>query len=97
MPSANPHKAATWRFIEFANGPEGQSIVAQSGRTVPSLKSIAESPVFLDPTSKPANSQVFLEGIPFIQAVPVMETWVDIEDLMWGGVAAGLLRPGQRR
>ena len=82
MPSANPHKDATWRFIEFANAPEGQSIIAQSGRTVPSLKSIAASPVFLDPEAKPAHSQVFLEGIPFIQAVPVMDTWVDIEDVV---------------
>jgi multiple sugar transport system substrate-binding protein len=82
MPSTNSHKEATWRFIEFANGPKGQSIIAQSGRTVPSLKSIAESPVFLDPEAKPAHSQVFLEGIPFIRAVPVMDTWVDIEDLL---------------
>lgn len=82
MPSASPNKAATWRFIEFANSPEGQTIVAKSGRTVPSLKSIAESPAFLDPAVKPAHSQVFLEVIPVIREVPVMETWVDIEDLV---------------
>ena len=79
MPKASGNKAATWAFIEYANSPEGQTIIAQSGRTVPSLKAIAESPAFLDPAAKPANSRVFLDVIPHIRGVPVMETWVDIE------------------
>lgn len=81
MPAVAKNKAATWRFIEFANSPEGQTIIAQSGRTVPSLKSIAESPAFLDPAAKPRHSRVFLEVIPVIRTVPVMESWVDIEEL----------------
>jgi multiple sugar transport system substrate-binding protein len=79
MPKASKNKAATWAFIEYANSPEGQTIVARSGRTVPSLKAIAGSPAFLDPAAKPASSQVFLDVIPHIRGVPVMETWVDIE------------------
>lgn len=81
LPAVSQNKAAAWVFIEFANSPEGQTIIAQSGRTVPSLKSIAESPAFLDPAVKPAHSRVFLDVIPVIRAVPVMETWVDIEAL----------------
>ena len=42
-----------------------------SGRTVPSLRAVAESPAFLDPGAKPRNSQVFLREIPHIRAVPV--------------------------
>jgi multiple sugar transport system substrate-binding protein len=80
MPSVSKQKAATWAFIEFANSAEGQTIIAGSGRTVPSLKSVAESPAFLDPSVKPQNSRVFLDVIPFIRGVPVMEAWVDIED-----------------
>jgi multiple sugar transport system substrate-binding protein len=81
MPTASKNKAATWALIEFANAHEGQTIIAQSGRTVPSLKAVANSPAFLDPQAKPQNSQVFLDTIPFIRAVPVMETWVDIENI----------------
>jgi multiple sugar transport system substrate-binding protein len=81
MPAASQNKAAVWAFIEFANSAEGQRIIAASGRTVPSLRSVAESPAFLDPGQRPAASRVFLDEIPFIRAVPVMETWVDIEDL----------------
>jgi multiple sugar transport system substrate-binding protein len=80
MPKVSKNKAATWTFIEFANSPEGQTIVAKSGRTVPSLKAVAQSPAFLDPAAKPANSKIFLDGIPAIKGVPIMETWVDIEN-----------------
>lgn len=79
MAAASQNKSAAWSFIEFANSVEGQTILAKSGRTVPSLKSVAESPAFLDPNAKPANSRVFLDTIPYIRAVPIMETWVDIE------------------
>jgi multiple sugar transport system substrate-binding protein len=80
MPAASKNKAAAWAFVEFANSPAGQTTVAKSGRTVPSLRAVAESPAFLDPAAKPANSKVFLDVIPYIRGVPVMETWVDIED-----------------
>ena len=79
MPKSAKNKAATWAFIEYANSPEGQTIVAKSGRTVPSLKTVAQSPAFLDPAAKPANSKIFLDGISAIKGVPIMETWVDIE------------------
>ncbi len=81
MPTGARDKDATWSFIEFANSPEGQAIIAQSGRTVPSIREVAESPAFLDPTARPANSQVFLSTLPVIRGVPVMPTWVDIEEL----------------
>jgi multiple sugar transport system substrate-binding protein len=82
MAQVSKQKEAAWTFIEFANSVEGQRIIAATGRTVPSLRAVAGSPVFLDPQTRPANSRVFLDGIAFIRAVPVMETWVDIEDMV---------------
>ncbi|MBL8049497.1 MAG: sugar ABC transporter substrate-binding protein [Chthonomonas sp.] len=79
MPKAAKDKAAVWKFIEFANSKEGQEIVAASGRTVPSIRAVAESQAFLDPSQKPANSKVFLETLPTMRAVPVNENWVDLE------------------
>lgn len=38
---------------------------------------MAQSSAFLDPNSKPRNSRVFLGTIPYIRAIPVMETGVD--------------------
>lgn len=81
LPSASEQKQAAWTFIEFANSAEGQAIVAQSGRTVPSLMAVAESPAFLDPEAKPANARVFLDVIPYLRAVPVLRNWADIEEI----------------
>ena len=33
----------------------------------------------MDPSVKPASNNVFLDVIPYIRAVPVMASWVDIE------------------
>ena len=81
MAAATEDKDAAWTFIEYANSPGGQTIVARSGRTVPSLIEVASSEAFLDPTVKPANSRVFLDTVPLLRGVPVIPAWVEIEEL----------------
>ncbi|MBU2074989.1 MAG: sugar ABC transporter substrate-binding protein [Actinobacteria bacterium] len=68
-------------FIAFAVGPQGQSIAALGGRTVPSLISVAESGAFLNDTVEPAHSEVFLEAIEGMRATPVLAGWPQVEDL----------------
>jgi multiple sugar transport system substrate-binding protein len=80
MTAATKDKDSTWKFIEFANSTEGQQIIAGTGRTVPSLKSVAASDAFLDPNAKPKNSRVWLDVIPSIRAVPTLKNWPDIEE-----------------
>ena len=63
-------KDAAWAYLEYALGTEGQQIAAATGRTVPSMRAVAESDVFLDPTASPADSQVFLDNIPLLRVVP---------------------------
>jgi multiple sugar transport system substrate-binding protein len=82
MAAASKNKPAAWAFIEFANSVEGQTIIAKTGRTVPSLKSVAASPAFLDPENKPQSSQVFLDVIPNLRALPVLEVWPDVEETL---------------
>ncbi len=79
MAAATANKDAAWTFIEYANSVAGQTLVAASGRTVPSLISVAESDAFLDGLP-PANSQVFLDTIPMLRAVPTLSTWIGIEE-----------------
>jgi multiple sugar transport system substrate-binding protein len=79
MAAASRHQDAAWRFIEFANTREGQSILARIGRTVPSRIDLAEAPVFLDPQARPVNSRAFVDAIPEIRTFPAMTTWFDIE------------------
>jgi multiple sugar transport system substrate-binding protein len=90
LTTASDEKEAAWEFIEFANSPEGQRIVARTGRTVPSLKSVSRSNAFLDPAAKPRNSHVFLDGIATIRRVPTVSTWPEIEDAAEGILENGL-------
>jgi multiple sugar transport system substrate-binding protein len=80
MAASSKEKDAAWRFIEFANSPAGQELVARTGRTVPSLRAVAESPAFLEPGKAPASSRVFLDTIDSVRQVPVMANWPAIED-----------------
>ncbi|MCA9969218.1 MAG: sugar ABC transporter substrate-binding protein [Anaerolineales bacterium] len=73
------NKDAAWTFIEFANSVEGQTLIAGSGRTVPSLMAVAESDAFLNPAQLPARSQVWLDTAATLRAVPVISTWEEIE------------------
>lgn len=73
------NKEAAWTFIEFANSPTGQSLIAASGRTVPSLTAVAESDAFLNPDQPPARSRVWLDTADTLQRVPLISTWEEIE------------------
>lgn len=77
--AASKHKELAWAFVEYAMSPEGQTRVAALGRTVPSLKSVAQSPAFLESKLPPMSGQVFLDAIPQMRLVPVISTWPKIE------------------
>lgn len=72
---------AAMDFIGFATTSQGQTLTSLAGRTVPSLRAIAESPAFLNPIEPPEHAEVFLEGIPVLRRTPVIPTWPEIEDL----------------
>ena len=79
MTKASEHKDNVWRFIEFAMSEQGQTILAKSGRTVPSRHDVAASPAFLEPEQPPASSKVFTDVVPTIRSVPHTETWSEVE------------------
>jgi len=81
MTSASKNKEAAWKLMEFANSPEGQTIIAGTGRTVPSLKAVASSPAYLDPKAKPANSKVWIDMADYVVSVPVLPAWADVEEI----------------
>ena len=79
MAAKSHDKSSAWALIEFANSVEGQTILSETGRIVPSLRQVAESPAFLDPNQRPAHSQIFLDVIPSLRTVPQMPQWASIE------------------
>jgi multiple sugar transport system substrate-binding protein len=79
MSKSSSVKQAAFRFVEFALGPEGAPILSQTGRTVPSLRSVAESTKFLDTSQPPESAQFFLDQIPSIRRFPNIAVWHEIE------------------
>ncbi|MEP7199502.1 MAG: sugar ABC transporter substrate-binding protein [Chloroflexota bacterium] len=77
--SGSKNKDAAWAFVEFANASDGQNVIVKSGRTVPSLKAVAESPAFLN-VAPPTNNKVYLDMAPNIRRVPITTNWVEVED-----------------
>ncbi len=80
--SGSPNAAAAAKFVAYAVGKQGQTLTALGGRTVPSLRSVATSPAFLDPARAPASSQVFLDAIPHLRHTPVTPSWPEVEDVI---------------
>ena len=77
---SNGEKAdAAWKWIEYALSEQGQEVLAASGRSVPSLREVAESPAFLDPAEAPANSQVFIDALSQMHQLPVTANWSEVE------------------
>jgi multiple sugar transport system substrate-binding protein len=81
LPSASQNPDAAWALIEYANSPEGQSVIARTGRTVPSNEAVANSEAYLDPSQPPASAQVWLDAIPTIRRFPLLMMWPDIEEI----------------
>jgi multiple sugar transport system substrate-binding protein len=78
--SSGPQADRGWRFIAWASGPEGQRILARGGRTVPSLREVAESPDFLNPTEPPRSSKVFLDQVDVARRLPTTRGFPRVED-----------------
>lgn len=72
-------KPAARAFARFAISAGGAEVLVRSGRTVPSLRSLAQSPVFLDPAAEPRSSRAWLAQLPALRALPSSPNWYDAE------------------
>lgn len=82
IPRSSRVKEAAWQFVEFACSEPGQTLIAGTGRTVPSMSAVAESSAFLDPGQEPQNSRIFLDILPHVQAAPQHPAWVEVEEIV---------------
>lgn len=63
MSAASEHPEETWALITYLCGPRGQTMIAELGLEIPSLRSVAQSPAFHAPGMLPANSALFIEQL----------------------------------
>ena len=92
MTSDSTNQEDAWRFLEYAESEEGQRVIAETGRTVPSNIAVSLSDAFLDPDQPPSNAQAWLGAIETIRSVPTISTWPEIEDITNGLLENGLYR-----
>ena len=71
---------AAYDFVAYAAGEKGQRLLAESGRTVPSRKTVANGPAFLEPSKPPRSAKVFLDAVPKIKRLPTDAQWTEAED-----------------
>jgi len=74
------NKVLAQAFAGYAVSTEGATVLAKSGRTVPSIRALAESPVFLDPTVEPKSAQVYLDALQTVRAMPSAPGWNEAEE-----------------
>ncbi|MBL8878039.1 MAG: extracellular solute-binding protein [Phycisphaerales bacterium] len=69
MSSASKHPDAAWRLIRYLCGKPGQELMCKTALAIPTLRSVAESPLFLDPAAKPDNDRAYLDGVPYARPI----------------------------
>lgn len=61
MSSASAHKEEAWRFLQWLQSPNGGiDIYTKRGEIFPALRSVAQSPSFLQVDAEPRNRQAFV-------------------------------------
>jgi multiple sugar transport system substrate-binding protein len=78
---ASKHPDAAWEFVKFAISQQGQQRLTELGFAIPVLKSIAESPTFLDQKTAAINEQVFLDALAYAHPKPSFkgyEEWASV-------------------
>jgi multiple sugar transport system substrate-binding protein len=63
------HPDAAWEFIKYALSEDAQKKLAELGFAIPVLKSVAESPAYLNP-SAPIDQKVFLDALAYAHTKP---------------------------
>ncbi len=64
------HKQLAWELVKSLTGPGGQAAMARLGLAIPTLKSVAYSDAFIDPSIPPANDRAFLSQVPYARPMP---------------------------
>ena len=84
--SKNPD--AAFAFIQFAISKTGQTRLAELGFACPVLKSVAESPVFLEQKGSSLNQKVFLDSLAFAHMKPVFKGYDEWASTVGDGMGA---------
>jgi multiple sugar transport system substrate-binding protein len=83
--SKNPD--AAFKFIQYVLSPEGQTSLTQLGLAIPVLKTVAESPTFLNQKMVDINQKAFLDSVAFARMKPVFKGYEEWAAAVGDGMA----------
>ena len=81
------HPDAAWAFIRYCLSQAGQTRLTEMGLAIPVLKSVANSPVFLNQKTVNINQQVFLDSLAFAHMKPVFKGYDEWASAVGDGMA----------
>jgi multiple sugar transport system substrate-binding protein len=84
--SKNPD--AAFAFVQFAISKTGQTRLAELGFACPVLKSVAESPAYLEQKGSSLNQKVFLDSLAFAHMKPVFKGYDEWASTVGDGMGA---------
>lgn len=77
---SSTNKALARAFARFAVTGDGAKLLAASGRTVPEMRSVANSESFLAPHKAPKSSKVWLDQLANVRPLPQSANWNEAEE-----------------
>lgn len=69
---------AAWRFLKYMVGESVQHFYLQRGFMIPTLRSLANSPDFLDRYARPKNTQVFIDGLEYARNEEITTNYIAV-------------------
>ncbi len=79
MYSGTKAPEASWHFLRYVVGPEGQKTITELGRGAPVLKSVASSPAFLQEQRDPRSIRMYLDLPPYGVVTQYTTVWTELE------------------
>jgi len=86
--NASKNQEAAFEFIKYVMSEKGQTRLTELGFAIPILKSVAESPVFLEQKGSDLNQQVFLDSLAFSHMKPVFKGYDEWASVVGDGMGA---------
>ncbi len=65
----SPHHDASWRLVRYLCGKRGQELSCGPGLAIPTMRTVAESELFIDPAQKPERDDAYLAMVPVARTI----------------------------
>lgn len=86
--NASKNQEAAFEFIKYVISEKGQTRLAELGFAIPVLKTVAQSPTFLQQKGSTLNQQVFLDSLAFAHMKPVFKGYDEWAAAVGDGMGA---------